>query len=174
MHVSGSGISCFGDLTQRSGSRLLHFTKESLSSFHLLCILEFLVNRIFCYQGPFCAWYFKRAVMFLKMGWKRAGRVIGSFVQALPVWVAEAGGFQGYTLCSFAWLCWLVTWNDHPAVMYMKTLTLFPASSGCISLPAPVMTELLPLRDILKFILCLWKPKPERLTVLAVDESHLR
>ena len=41
-------------------------------------------------------------MMFLKMGWKRAGRVIGSFVQALPAWAAEAEGFQGCSLRSFA------------------------------------------------------------------------
>ena len=40
-------------LIQRSGSCLLHFTKESLSSFHLLCILEFLVTEYSVIKDPF-------------------------------------------------------------------------------------------------------------------------
>ena len=40
-------------LTQRSVSCLLHFTKESLSSFHLLCILEFLVTEYSVIKDPF-------------------------------------------------------------------------------------------------------------------------
>lgn len=92
-------------------------------------------------------------MMFLKLGWKRAGRFISSFVQALPVWTAEAEGFQGYSLCSFA-LVLLISHLKWSATSHVyEDIASAPASSGCISLPGPVVAELL--CDIVKFILCL-------------------
>lgn len=91
----------FLTLGTSAGSCLLHFSKENLTSSHLSLCLGVSHNRMFCFQGFFCLLYFKHAMMFLKMPWKGAGKVIDSFVQTLPVWMAEAEGFQGSSSFSF-------------------------------------------------------------------------